>query len=57
MAVVRQLGQEIDSVNKAVALYTNALAALERREFDRGISLEVHAPAHIEEIEALERHR
>ena len=37
MSVVRQLGQEIDSVNKAVALYTNALAALERREFDRGI--------------------
>jgi len=57
MSVVRQLGQEIDSVNKAVALYTNALAALERREFDRGISLEVHAPARIEEIEALERHR
>jgi len=37
MSVVRQLGQEIDSVNRAVALYTNALAALERREFDMGI--------------------
>ena len=37
MSVVRQLGQEIDSVNRAVALYTNALAALERREFDIGI--------------------
>ena len=37
MSVVRQLGQRIDSVNKAVALFTNALAALERREFDRGI--------------------
>src|SRR5262245_18735724 len=37
MAVVRQLGQEINSVIKTVALYTNALTALERREFDRGI--------------------
>jgi len=37
MSVVRQLGQQIDSVNRAVALFTNALAALERREFDRGI--------------------
>jgi phosphoserine phosphatase RsbU/P len=37
MSVVRQLGQEIDSVNRAVALYTNALAALEKREFDMGI--------------------
>jgi phosphoserine phosphatase RsbU/P len=37
MAVVRQLGQQINSVIKAVALYTNALTALERREFDKGI--------------------
>jgi len=37
MSVVRQLGQQIDSVNRAVALYTNALAALEKREFDAGI--------------------
>jgi phosphoserine phosphatase RsbU/P len=37
MAVVRQLGQQINSVIKAVALYTNALTALERREFDEGI--------------------
>ena len=37
MSVVRQLGQQIDSVNRAVALYTNALAALERQEFDKGI--------------------
>src|SRR5215471_1814646 len=37
MAVVRQLGQQINSVIKAVALYTNALAALEKREFDKEI--------------------
>jgi phosphoserine phosphatase RsbU/P len=34
MSVVRQLGQQIDSVNKAVALYTNALSALGKREFN-----------------------
>jgi phosphoserine phosphatase RsbU/P len=37
MSVVRQLGQQIDSVNKAVALYTNALTALGTREFDSKI--------------------
>src|SRR5215471_20927309 len=37
MAVVRQLGQQIDSVTKAVALYANALTALEKSEFDKGI--------------------
>ena len=37
MAVVRQLGQQLTSVIKAVALYANALTALERREFDTGI--------------------
>jgi serine phosphatase RsbU (regulator of sigma subunit)/CheY-like chemotaxis protein len=37
MAVVRQLGQQIDSVIKAVALYANALTALEKSEFDKGI--------------------
>src|SRR5262245_55571817 len=37
MAVVRQLGQQINSVIKAVALYTNALMALEKREFDKEI--------------------
>src|SRR5262249_35113519 len=34
MSVVRQLGQQIDSVNKAVALYTNALSALGKRGFN-----------------------
>jgi serine phosphatase RsbU (regulator of sigma subunit)/CheY-like chemotaxis protein len=37
MAVVRQLGQQTKSVIKAVALYTNALAALEKHEFDSAI--------------------
>jgi serine phosphatase RsbU (regulator of sigma subunit)/CheY-like chemotaxis protein len=37
MAVVRQLGQQTNSVIKAVALYTNALAALEKHEFDSAI--------------------
>ena len=45
MSVVRQLGQQIDSVNKAVALYTNALAALERREFDEAILSDLAAPS------------
>src|SRR5262245_10180184 len=37
MAVVRQLGQNINSMIKAVTLYTNALMALEKREFDTAI--------------------
>ncbi|HEY8138376.1 MAG TPA: cyclic nucleotide-binding domain-containing protein, partial [Methylocystis sp.] len=45
MSVVRQLGQQIDSVNKAVALYTNALAALEKREFDEAILSDLAAPS------------
>lgn len=34
MAVVRQLGQQIESTSNAVALYTNALTALETDELD-----------------------
>ena len=45
MAVVRQLGQQINSVIRAVALYTNALAALERREFDKAILDDLANPA------------
>jgi phosphoserine phosphatase RsbU/P len=45
MAVVRQLGQQINSVIKAVALYTNALTALERREFDKGILEDLANPS------------
>jgi len=53
MAVVRQLGQEIESVSRAVALYTNALTALEKREFDRGILEDlVHPPPQLAEFSA-----
>jgi phosphoserine phosphatase RsbU/P len=45
MSVVRQLGQQIDSVNKAVALYTNALVALDRQEFDAGILDDLKNPS------------
>jgi phosphoserine phosphatase RsbU/P len=45
MAVVRQLGQQINSVIKAVALYTNALTALEKREFDKGILEDLANPS------------
>jgi phosphoserine phosphatase RsbU/P len=45
MAVVRQLGQNINSMIKAVALYTNALTALEKREFDKDILDDLANPA------------
>jgi len=45
MAVVRQLGQQINSVIKAVALYTNALTALEKREFDKEILEDLAHPS------------
>src|SRR6516165_4456965 len=45
MAVVRQLGQQINSVIKAVALYTNALTALEKREFDKEILEDLANPS------------
>ena len=45
MSVVRQLGQQIDSVNRAVALYTNALAALGTREFNSKILDELANPS------------
>jgi phosphoserine phosphatase RsbU/P len=44
MAVVGQLGQQINSVGAAVALYTNALAALEKHEFDKQILDELANP-------------
>src|SRR5215471_14487057 len=53
MAVVRQLGQQIDSVIKAVALYANALTALEKSEFDKGILDDlVNPPPEIAEFSA-----
>ena len=41
----RSLGQQIDSVNRAVALYTNALAALGTREFNSKILDELANPS------------
>jgi sigma-B regulation protein RsbU (phosphoserine phosphatase) len=53
IAVVRQLGQEIESVSKAVALYTNALTALEKREFNKGILEDlVNPPPQLAEFSA-----
>ncbi len=42
--IIGQLGRQIDAVNKAFSLYTNALAALERREFDSRILEELANP-------------
>jgi serine phosphatase RsbU (regulator of sigma subunit) len=38
------LGRQLDAVHRAVSLYTNALAALERREFDSRILEELANP-------------
>lgn len=37
LSVIAQLGQRIGAVNQAVGFYTNALAALERHDFDPAI--------------------
>lgn len=42
--IIGQLGRQLDSVNRAVSLYTNALAALERREFDSRILEQLENP-------------
>jgi sigma-B regulation protein RsbU (phosphoserine phosphatase) len=41
VGLVRQLGRQFDAVNKAVALYTNALEALEQREVDSALLAEL----------------
>jgi len=43
-SVIEQLGQNIRSVNEGLALYANALAALERRDFDAAILDELANP-------------
>jgi sigma-B regulation protein RsbU (phosphoserine phosphatase) len=43
-SVIAQLGRQINSVNKAISLYTNALSALEKREFDSGILADLKNP-------------
>jgi len=37
LSVISQLGRQIDGMNQALSLYSNALSALERREFDARI--------------------
>lgn len=44
LAALEQLGRQIATVNEALALYANALAALERREFDSGILSDLDDP-------------
>ncbi len=44
LAVIEQLGRQIDGVNKAIGLYANALGALEKREFDARILDELKNP-------------
>jgi len=53
VTIVRQLGGQLDSVNKALALYANALEALEGRDFDGGILEDLtHASPHLAEFSA-----
>ncbi|HQY06418.1 MAG TPA: cyclic nucleotide-binding domain-containing protein, partial [Lacunisphaera sp.] len=42
--MIGQLGRQLDGVNRAVSLYTNALAALEKREFDSRILEQLENP-------------
>ena len=44
LAVIAQLGRHLDAVNKTIGLYTNALTALERREFDPRVLEDLHNP-------------
>lgn len=44
LSALEQLGRQIASVNEALALYANALAALERREFDSRILADLDNP-------------
>jgi len=44
VAVIAQLGRQIGAINNALGLYTNALEALERREFDARILEDLRNP-------------
>ncbi len=44
LSVIGQLGRQIASVNRAISLYTNALSALEKREFDTQILADLKNP-------------
>jgi sigma-B regulation protein RsbU (phosphoserine phosphatase) len=51
LSVIGQLGRQISGVNKAISLYTNALSALEKREFDSQILSDLKNPtAELEEF-------
>ena len=53
VTMIRQLGGQIDSVNKALALYANALEALEAQSFDDEILKDLtHASPHLAEFSA-----
>jgi phosphoserine phosphatase RsbU/P len=53
LAIIGQLGRQLDAVNRAVSLYTNALAALEKREFDSRILVQLqNPPAQLAEFSA-----
>ncbi len=53
VTIVRQLGGQLDAVNKALALYANALEALEGRSFDSGILADLtNASPHLAEFSA-----
>jgi phosphoserine phosphatase RsbU/P len=53
VTIIRQLGGQIDAVNKALALYANALEALEARTFDDEILNDLtHASPHLAEFSA-----
>ena len=53
LAVIEQLGRQLDGVNKAISLYANALNALERREFDSRILDDLQNPTpQLREFEA-----
>ena len=44
LSIITQLGQQIGAVNKAIGVYTNALSALEKREFDERILGDLQNP-------------
>jgi sigma-B regulation protein RsbU (phosphoserine phosphatase) len=44
LIIIGQLGRQLDAVNRTVSLYTNALAALEKREFDSRILEQLENP-------------
>lgn len=53
VTIIRQLGGQIDAVNRALALYANALEALEARTFDDEILNDLtHASPHLAEFSA-----